>query len=158
MGRGRVTQNLSYVRVQFNCRYIFRVFHEMAARCTGYKVYTLLMNVDYIPILKEYIFPAWVEFMFHLIIAVILAYVIVWVAWKKHYTRKQLIRFTIVVNIIIAIALYPTTALSDRTPALFSFPSFGLWLVAHIAYGIVLGVLLARLLPLRLNEGDIKKQ
>ena len=125
---------------------------------TGYKVYTLLMNVDYIPILKEYIFPAWIEFTFHLIIAVILAYAIVWVAWKKHYTRKQLIRFTIVVNIIIAIALYPTTALSDRTPALFSFPSFGLWLVAHIAYGIVLGVLLARLLPLRLNERDIKKQ
>ena len=125
---------------------------------TGYKVYTLLMNVDYIPILKEYIFPAWIEFTFHLIIAVILAYAIVWVAWKKHYTRKQLIRFTIVVNIIIAIALYPTTSLSDRTPALFSFPSFGLWLVAHIAYGIVLGVLLARLLPLRLNERDIKKQ
>ena len=125
---------------------------------TGYKVYTLLMNVDYIPILKEYIFPAWIEFTFHLIIAVILAYAIVWVAWKKHYTRKQLIRFTIVVNIIIAIALYPTTSLSDRTPALFSFPSFGLWLVAHIAYGIVLGILLARLLPLRLNERDIKKQ
>ena len=125
---------------------------------TGYKVYTLLMNVDYIPILKEYIFPAWIEFTFHLIIAVILAYAIVWVAWKKHYTRKQLIRFTIVVNITIAIALYPTTALSDRTPALYSFPSFGLWLVAHIAYGIVLGALLARLLPLRLNERDIKKQ
>ena len=125
---------------------------------TGYKVYTLLMNVDYIPILKEYIFPAWVEFMFRLIIAVMLAYVILWIAWKKHYTRKRLIRFTIVVNSIIAIALYPTTALSERTPALFSFPSFGLWLVAHIAYGIVLGALLARLLPLRLNEGAIKKQ
>ena len=125
---------------------------------TGYKVYTLLMNVDYIPILKDYIFPAWIEFTFHLIVAVILAYAIVWVAWKKHYTSNQLIRFTIVVNIIIAIVLYPTTILSDRTPALFSFPSFGLWLVAHIAYGIVLGVLLARLLPLRLNERDIKKQ
>ena len=134
------------------------LFMKWLQDVTGYKVYTLLMNVDYIPILKEYIFPAWIEFTFHLIIAVILAYAIVWVAWKKHYTRKQLIRFTIVVNIIIAIALYPTTALSDRTPALFSFPSFGLWLVAHIAYGIVLGVLLARLLPLRLNEGDIKKQ
>ena len=134
------------------------LFMKWLQDVTGYKVYTLLMNVDYIPILKEYIFPAWVEFMFHLIIAVILAYVIVGVAWKKHYTRKQLIRFTILVNIIIAIALYPTTALSDRTPALYSFPSFGLWLVAHIAYGIVLGVLLARLLPLRLNEGDIKKQ
>ena len=134
------------------------LFMKWLQDVTGYKVYTLLMNVDYIPILKEYIFPAWIEFTFHLIIAVILAYAIVWVAWKKHYTRKQLIRFTIVVNIIIAIALYPTTALSDRTPALFSFPSFGLWLVAHIAYGIVLGVLLARLLPLRLNERDIKKQ
>ena len=134
------------------------LFMKWLQDVTGYKVYTLLMNVDYIPILKEYIFPEWIEFTFHLIIAVILAYAIVWVAWKKHYTRKQLIRFTIVVNIIIAIALYPTTALSDRTPALFSFPSFGLWLVAHIAYGIVLGVLLARLLPLRLNERDIKKQ
>lgn len=120
---------------------------------TGYKVYTLLMNVDYIPILKEYTFPAWIEFTFHLIVAVILAYAIVWVAWKKHYTRKRLIQFTIVVNIIIAIVLYPTTALSNRTPALFSFPSFGLWLVAHIAYGIVLGILLARLLP----EGHSKK-
>ena len=134
------------------------LFMKWLQDVTGYKVYTLLMNVDYIPILKEYIFPAWIEFTFHLIIAVILAYAIVWVAWKKHYTRKQLIRFTIVVNITIAIALYPTTALSDRTPALYSFPSFGLWLVAHIAYGIVLGVLLARLLPLRLNERDIKKQ
>lgn len=121
---------------------------------TGYKVYTLLMNVDYIPILKEYTFPAWIEFTFHLIIAVILAYAIVWVAWKKNYTRKHLIRFTLVVNSMIAIALYPTTALSDRTPALFSFPSFGLWLVAHSAYGIVLGVLLARLL----SEGHSKKQ
>ena len=134
------------------------LFMKWLQDVTGYKVYTLLMNVDYIPILKEYIFPEWIEFTFHLIIAVILAYAIVWVAWKKHYTRKQLIRFTIVVNITIAIALYPTTALSDRTPALYSFPSFGLWLVAHIAYGIVLGVLLARLLPLRLNERDIKKQ
>ena len=121
---------------------------------TGYKVYTLLMNVDYIPILKEYTFPSWVEFTFHLVVAVILAYAIVSVAWKKHYTRKQLIQFTIVVNIFIAIALYPTTSLSDRTPALFSFPSFGLWLVAHIAYGVVLGILLARLLP----GGHSKKQ
>lgn len=134
------------------------LFMKWLQDVTGYKVYTLLMNVDYIPILKDYIFPAWVEFTFHLIIAVMLAYVIVWVAWKKHYTSKQLIRFTIVVNSMIAIALYPTTALSNRTPALFSFQSFGLWLVAHIAYGIVLGVLLARLLPLRLYEGDIKKQ
>ena len=134
------------------------LFMKWLQNVTGYKVYTLLMNVDYIPILKEYIFPAWVEFTFHLIIAVMLAYVIVWIAWKKHYTSKQLIWFTIGVNSMIAIALYPTTALSNRTPALFSFPSFGLWLVAHIAYGIVLGTLLARLLPLRLNEGDIKKQ
>ena len=134
------------------------LFMKWLQDVTGYKVYTLLMNVDYIPILKEYTFPAWIEFTFHLIIAVILAYAIIWVAWKKHYTRKKLIQFTIVVNSMIAIALYPTTALSNRTPSLFSFPSFGLWLVAHIAYGIVLGVLLARLLPFRLNEGDSKKQ
>ncbi|WP_431027212.1 hypothetical protein [Lysinibacillus sp. LZ02] len=119
---------------------------------TGYKIYTLLMNVDYIPILKEYTFPGWVEFTFHLIIAVILAYVIVWIAWKKSFTRKQLISFTVIVNIVIAIALYPTTTLSDRTPPLLSFPSFGLWLVAHIAYGVVLGILLARLIPFRLKN------
>ena len=133
-------------------------FMKWLQNMTGYKIYTLLMNVDYIPILKEYIFPEWIEFMFHLIVAVILAYVIVWVAWKKHFKSKQLIRFTIVINSIIAIVLYPTTALSNRTPAFFSFPSFGLWLVAYIAYGIVLGVLLARLLPLHLNKAYSKKQ
>ncbi|MFF5995642.1 hypothetical protein AAGS61_12965 [Lysinibacillus sp. KU-BSD001] len=119
---------------------------------TGYKIYTLLMNVDYIPIVKEYTFPEWVEFTFHLIIAVILTYVIVWIAWKKSFTSKQLISFTVIVNIVIAIALYPTTALSDRTPPLLSVPSFGLWLVAHIAYGVVLGILLARLVPTRLKN------
>ena len=125
---------------------------------TGYKVYTLLMNVDYIPILKEYTFPAWIEFTFHLIIAVILAYAIVWVAWKKYFTRKQLISFTILMNSMIAIMLYPTTALSIRTPPLFSFPSFWVWFLAHIAYGIVLGILLAWLLPFRSNEEHRKKQ
>ena len=94
---------------------------------TGYKVYTLLMNVDYIPILKEYTFPVWIEFTFHLIIAVILAYAIVWVAWKRHFTREQLISFTILMNSIIAIMLYPTTALSNRTPPLFPYH--------HLVYG-----------------------
>ena len=37
---------------------------------TGYKVYTLLLNIDYIPILNEFKFPEVVEVIFHLIVSV----------------------------------------------------------------------------------------
>ncbi|MGM9945513.1 MAG: hypothetical protein ACI33M_11250 [Lysinibacillus sp.] len=46
---------------------------------------------------------------------------------------------TVVINAIIAISLYPTPVLSDCTQEPLSILSFGIWLVAHIAYGTVLG-------------------
>ncbi|PWW29578.1 hypothetical protein DFO73_104218 [Cytobacillus oceanisediminis] len=49
------------------------LFLKVIEVMSGVKVYTLLLNVDYIPILKNYSFPEFVEFLLHLIISVIVA-------------------------------------------------------------------------------------
>ena len=42
----------------------------------GIKVYTLLLNVDYIPVLKEIKFPEIIEFSFHLLISIVFEFLI----------------------------------------------------------------------------------
>ena len=56
----------------------FKVIHSM----TGYKVYTLLLNIDYIPILNEFKFPEVVEVIFHLIVSVVLSIVLILYNWQ----------------------------------------------------------------------------
>ncbi len=49
---------------------------------TGKQVYTLLLNVDFIPIIGPIQWPEWVEFVFHLLIAVAIGIVFVYIVGK----------------------------------------------------------------------------
>jgi len=40
---------------------------------TQFKVYTLLLNVDYIPYIKTFVFPEYIEVGFHLIVSIVLS-------------------------------------------------------------------------------------
>ena len=113
-------------------------------RLTNLKVYTLLMNIDYVPILNRYKFSAWVGFSFHLIICVILTFFLAFLALRLQWRSKEILLYTIIVNIVISVLYYPTTTLSDRTPPFLSWPSFMLWVFVHIVYGAMLGYLLVR--------------
>ena len=58
---------------------------------THFKVYTLLLNVDYIPYINTFIFPELVEVGFHLIVSIALAiclYLLI-VYEKFHLVRKS---------------------------------------------------------------------
>lgn len=123
---------------------IFGLIMLLTQYLTGLKVYTLLMNIDFIPILQRYTFPAVVEFMFHLVICVILTFLLASFMERFHWSVKQIFRYTIGINIAISVLYYPLTALSDRTPPLTSLPSFLLWVGVHILYGIVLAYLLVK--------------
>lgn len=108
---------------------------------TGEKVYTFLLNVDYIPVVGNIAFPEWLEVFFHLVVSVLVAigfYVMYLLRplWKKHA-----LTICTVGSMIIGIALFPTTALSDRTPALTDGISLLYWLVGHAIFGAVLGIL-----------------
>ncbi|PIC86882.1 hypothetical protein CSV72_05740 [Sporosarcina sp. P20a] len=112
---------------------------------TGHKVYTLLLNVDYIPIVKEYAFPEVIEVFFHLIVSVVLCIILVTLYDKCNgFIRNHVILFTFLVNVVIGLILYPTTSFSDRTPSVTNMISLFWWIAGHAVYGFFVGILISR--------------
>ncbi|EMR07255.1 hypothetical protein C772_00900 [Bhargavaea cecembensis DSE10] len=109
---------------------------------SGHSVYTLLMNVDYIPVVNAFTYPAPVEFLFHLIVSVILATVLLWLVRRMRMLGNRVIVWLVTVNTLIGALIWPVTSLSDRTPAPGDWASFAWWLAGHALYGAVLGWLL----------------
>ncbi|WP_203363610.1 hypothetical protein [Bacillus sp. REN10] len=106
----------------------------------GIKVYTLLMNVDYIPVIKEFALPEVIEFSLHLIVSIVLAMILFYMIKKGRWTNQQIIFRTVAICFLIGVLLYPTTALSDRTPSITSLSAIFYWLVGHALYGGVLSL------------------
>lgn len=119
---------------------VLSVFFKWVEQATGHKVYTLLLNVDYMPIFRNYSYSEPVEVLFHLIVSIVLVFVLEFVMGKK--SIKQIISFCVVINLLIGVLIYPTTGLSARTPPIDSVPAIVYWLIGHIVYGFLLGILL----------------
>ncbi|MGM9950218.1 MAG: hypothetical protein ACI33P_08810 [Lysinibacillus sp.] len=117
---------------------------KLAQHATGHKVYALLLNVDYIPVLGSLHLPEFGEFLLHLIVAVTLAFVLMETAIRYRLKGKEFIVLCMGVNIGIAICYYPLTSLSEKTPPLTSFPALSIWIGAHALYGFLLWFLLSR--------------
>ena len=124
------------------------VFFKIIERATHLKVYTLLLNVDYIPVINQYHFPEIIEVAFHLVISILLSISLAFVLYSKRASRrKTIISWCTAVCLLIGLLLFPTTALSDRTPPITSMPALSYWLVGHGLYGVMLGCLFARKQP-----------
>lgn len=107
---------------------------------TGKKVYILLLNVDYIPIIGEIAMPEWVEFILHLIVSIGLVIVLYYCI--EIVRLKNIVLVCTITCGVIGAGLYLTTALSTRTPELTDGISFIYWFISHILYGIIVGLML----------------
>jgi len=116
---------------------VLGLFLKWLEALTGIRVYTLLLNVDYLPFLR---FSELGDFLLHMIVSIPLAMILYWLAWKKHW-RQPVIGQMLLCSLVVGIFLYPLTLLSERTPALFSLGAILLWLLGHMIYGLVLGLL-----------------
>ena len=122
---------------------VLAVLFKLTEALTHLKVYTLLLNVDYIPYINTFAFPELIEVGFHLVVSIALAICLYLLFIQiKVTSRKQIIVICTTVCFIIGVVLFPTTTLSDRTPDLTSIPSFSYWIAGHIIFGFVLGYLL----------------
>lgn len=122
--------------------FVFKTIENVS----GEKVYTLLLNVDYIPVLKEFSFPEWLEVSFHLVVSIVLSICLYLFLHAIHITskRKQ-IAWSVMLCALIGVALYPTTAFSVHTPPLTSISSILYWVGGHLLFGYVLGQLLVQI-------------
>ncbi|WP_019377358.1 hypothetical protein [Virgibacillus halodenitrificans] len=104
------------------------------------KVYVLLMNVDYIPVLKEIPLHPVAEFILHLIVSIVLVFMLYY-GLSRFKSEKKVLLY-IVINTLIGAVLFLTTSFSDRTPELTDGMAFFYWLSAHFIYGWLVGSLI----------------
>lgn len=107
-------------------------------------MYTLLLNVDYVPILKNIELTEIVEFGLHMVISIVLAYVINFYIIRKELGKESIYHFVIRYSLIVGLLLFPTTVLSERTPSITNTYAFLFWMVGHWIYGLVLGRVLSK--------------
>lgn len=121
---------------------ILGLFLKLVQSLTGLKVYTLLLNVDYIPILKNYKFSEINEFFLHLVISMALGFFVYEFLKGKLWSNDRKKILVLKLSLVVGLLLYPTTMFSGRTPTITSTNSFLLWMAGHALYGIILGKML----------------
>ncbi|MFC3041216.1 hypothetical protein ACFOGI_13285 [Virgibacillus xinjiangensis] len=107
---------------------------------TGKAVYTLLLNIDYIPLVSDWELGEGGEFLLHLMVSVVIAPVLHYLLSHWHKERETVLY--VAGSTVIGAAYYPVTILSEKTPALLDPAAFLLWISAHVLYGYVLAILL----------------
>lgn len=105
---------------------------------TGKKVYVLLLNVDYFPILKDIQLSDFVEFLLHVLVSIILVFILY--DGLKRINNQARVSYYVAINGCIGAFLYITTSFSERTPEFLDIPAFSYWVVAHLIYGATVGL------------------
>jgi hypothetical protein len=122
---------------------ILGIFLYIIELLTDKKVYTLLMNVDFIPILSNYTLPAWIEFSLHLVISLILS-----VGIQFSIIRMDIHHIMTVTCIVVlpTIFLYfPLSMLATKeVPNVNDTVAFCYWSIGHIVYAVTLGYMLRK--------------
>lgn len=112
-------------------------------RVTGEQVYTLLLNVDFIPFVGKINWSEPVEFAFHLAISLLISIAYVYLAKRRNYSFGQLTLLSLVLCIPTFILFFPLSSLAIRTdvPALTDVGAYLYWILAHLTYALTLPVL-----------------
>ncbi|WKA49865.1 hypothetical protein QWY22_13245 [Planococcus liqunii] len=110
---------------------------------TGEQVYTLLLNVDFIPLIGGINWSEPVEFAFHLVISLLISIVYVYLAKRRPYTFGQLVLFSLAMCIPFFLLYFPLAALAVRrdVPALTDSGAILYWMFAHLTYALALPIL-----------------
>lgn len=116
---------------------IFGLLLKIIQGISGKKVYTLLLNVDYIPWFRDREFSEFVEFSFHLAVS-ILVVILLYGLFKRMSIAYKKAPY-IFSSGFIAFMLFATTSFSLRTPDVLDAAAFGWWFIAHLIYGWLVG-------------------
>ncbi|PAF30936.1 hypothetical protein [Paenibacillus sp. 7516] len=110
-------------------------FLKVVQAYTGEKVYTLLLNVDFVPWLPS-ILPEWFEFTLHLLVSVIIGLLYFWSIQRFDFPLVK----GVLLGAFSSLLYIPLSLLSERVPGLMDSKAISLWILGHLLFGILLGV------------------
>jgi len=103
---------------------------KMLQAMTGARVYTLLLNIDFVPIRISEL----AEFMLHLAVSIPIG--IIYFMLLPRIGRH--VRLGIGIGLISSLTWIPLTLISERVPDWNDIHALSLWLIGHAAYGCIL--------------------
>lgn len=108
---------------------------------TGILVYTLLLNIDFVPVLGTINWGEFGEFIFHLFFSFALTYVYFWVIRRakrlSHYLLISLAITTPTIFLYVPLVLLA----KKQVPQLTDVDAISYWVAGHILYSLTLGIL-----------------
>ncbi|MFX3650929.1 MAG: hypothetical protein ACE3K2_03885 [Paenibacillus sp.] len=114
---------------------ILGFFLKVIQANTGEQVYTLLLNIDFVPVLPPTL-PEWIEFSLHLVVSVLIGIFYVW--WIRR-TGHPMFK-GVLLGAASSLLYIPLSPLSSRVPDLYDVAAIIYWIVGHLLFGIVLGL------------------
>lgn len=110
---------------------------------TGEQVYTLLLNIDFMPLIGTIQWSEVTEFIFHMIISLIIGIVFVFLAKRRTYLFGQLVLISLLISVPFPFLFFILAKLAIRTdvPALTDWGAFLYWVFAHLTYSLLLPIL-----------------
>ncbi|MDE4086261.1 hypothetical protein PO902_14535 [Planococcus maritimus] len=110
---------------------------------TGVRNYELLLNVDFIPLVNQVNWSELTEFVFHLIISLVIGIVYVYIAKRRNYTFGQLTIISLVLTLPTYILFFPLSILAVEAdvPKPTDMGAFLYWILAHLTYALLLPIL-----------------
>jgi hypothetical protein len=104
---------------------------------TTVRVYTLLLNIDFIPVIGSIIWGETIEFIFHLLISIIIAFVFVYLVIRLRIERSFLklffLSFILCLPTFGLYFLLGSLAIKE-VPAWNDWLAFTYWTIAHLFY------------------------
>ncbi|MDX5474948.1 MAG: hypothetical protein LPK00_05360 [Bacillaceae bacterium] len=106
------------------------------------EVYTLLLNIDFIPYIGTITFSETVEFIFHLLIALIIGIVFVFIAEiYKLVTLSKLFLLSFILTFPTVFLYFPLTILAIKeTPDVADYLALTLWTIAHLFFALFIPI------------------
>ncbi|WLR52186.1 hypothetical protein LC040_04555 [Bacillus tianshenii] len=112
---------------------------KWAENLTEKKVYTLLLNVDFIPVIGDVQWNEGVEFLFHLCISWMIAFLFAVLLNRSRIAVKHPYLTALLLTIPTIPLYFPLTILAIKeTPAVDDYYAIFLWIAAHLLYALVL--------------------
>lgn len=104
---------------------------------TDIKVYTLLLNVDFIPLIGQIAWDEPIEFIFHLLMSIVIAFV--FIILVEFFRMKALVVSLWIVSIIICLpaigSYFILSRLTNKDVSQWNdWVAFTYWCIAHVFY------------------------
>lgn len=131
------------------------LFLKLVENLTGILVYTLLLNIDFIPGIGSVKWAESIEFVIHLLVSILIGFVFVFLVIKLQIGQniKKLLALSFLLCLPTFALFFVLSLLAIKeVPAWNDWTAFGYWTFAHLFYVWTIATLYIKLSPSHIDQ------